>query len=287
MENFAGSALTGTCFIVIAIWHTIRIFQRYYVCREAGAKFSSSLTFPCPCLGNRMKYRPVEAYVKMLIGTIGFSVEMIRGFQNGHLANVGSVQNATMFLLFGVTGVMDLMVSMKTSIPEHVDYFSNVLAFGMYGFLVKCSPQRLPPLDGLLHTLLAYAIFSTVLTLLAEMRYRHNVWSSLARSWTVLCQGTWLWQMGFVQHHPFSSVSSWDHYSHDHMAVVVMIFTWHVGFNFVLVLTIGSLVALRYRHYPSKTSYRVKDKLEDNMVSNENSDSESALNISHLGHSSV
>ena len=275
MKGFAGYALAGTCFIVISVWHTVRMFQRYYVCREAGARFNSSLMFSCPCLGNRVRYWPVEAYAKILLGTTGFLLEMTQGFHNGHIINVDSVQNATVILIFGITGFIDLISFRKAPIPEHTDYVSNVLAFGLYGFLVWTSPQT-SPLVRLLQTLLTYAIFATVLMLLTEMRHRHNVWSSLTRAWLVLCQGTWLWQMGAIQHHPFSSKSSWDDHDHGHMAVIAMIFTWHIGFNFVLVLMIGGGVALRYRHYLSRTNYRVEVKVRDDSIADDNNHSESA-----------
>ena len=75
------------------------------------------------------------------------------------------------------------------------------------------------------------------------MRYRHSVGVALARAYSVLLQGTWFWQAGFVLYSPLPGAVPWRQDDHEQMMVVTMMFAWHMAGVFVVMLCIGAVVA--------------------------------------------
>lgn len=259
MGNFGGHALPGSFFIIFAIWYTIQSFRRFFQCRENGARFTSTVTFPCSCLCGRFKNWPVEAMIKLFFITVGFTLEIIHGFVDGQFRAIGNGQHATMFFFFGLTGLIDILIHFRAPLPRNIDYISNAMAFGVEALLFNFHLYGRTPLDVLVHVLLLYVVLASIVCVFAEMRYRHNLLAPLGRSYLMMMQGTWFWQVGFILYPPLGG-AKWNENDHGQLMIATMYFTWHGGFNFIIMLLIGAVIACRYRrrtgHYSNELNMK-------------------------------
>ncbi|XP_071114076.1 transmembrane protein 45B-like [Haliotis cracherodii] len=259
MGTFGGHALPGSFFIIFAIWYTIQSFRRFFQCRENGARFTSTVTFPCSCLCGRFKNWPVEAMIKLFFITVGFSLEIIHGFVDGQFRAIGNGQHATMFFFFGLTGLIDILIHFRAPLPRNIDYISNAMAFGVEALLFNFHLYGRTPLDVLVHVLLLYVVLASIVCVFAEMRYRHNLLAPLGRSYLMMMQGTWFWQVGFILYPPLGG-AKWNENDHGQLMIATMYFTWHGGFNFIIMLLIGAVIACRYRRRTSHYSNELNMK---------------------------
>ena len=249
MGTFGGHALPGTFFIIFAIWWTIMNFNRYYSSRRRNSRFTSTATFTCPCLCGRLKDWPIEGIVKIFFTLVGFSFEIYTGFWNGKFVNIGNGQHATMFFYFGFTGIIDILLYFKAPLPPDMDYVSMLMAVTCEGLLFKFHLHGRTELDVLLHTLLIYVIGAAIVSVIVEMKFRHNVLSPLTRAYLLLLQGTWFWQVGWILYPPFESSARWDGENHEQLMVATMIFAWHAFADLLIMLCIGGVVARFHRQY--------------------------------------
>ncbi|XP_046581646.1 transmembrane protein 45B-like [Haliotis rubra] len=246
MGSFGGHALPGSFFILFAIWYTVQSFRRYFQCRENGARFTSTVTFPCSCLCGRFKHWPVESMIKLFFIAVGLTVEISAGFVDGKFRSIVNGQHATMFFFFGITGLIDILVHCRAPLPPDTDYISNAIAFGVEALLFNFHLYGRTPLDVLVHVLLLYVILASIVCVFVEMRYRHNLLSPLGRAYLMLMQGTWFWQVGFILYPPLDG-AKWNENDHGQLMLATMYFTWHGGVNFILMLLIGAVIACHYR----------------------------------------
>jgi hypothetical protein len=253
MGNFGGHALPGSFFILFSLWWTICIFQRYYRARYRGGQvYISTMTFPCNCLCGRLRNYEVEGFVKILFTSIGFTLEIITGFVDGKFVWLGNGQHATMFFFFGMSGVVDIMVHHHVPLPKGIEYIVMALALIVEGVLFNFHLGGRGDLDILIHTLLIYAVFAGVLAIMMELFYRKHVLAALSRAYLVLVQGTWFWQVGFILYNPLPNPSLWEQDNHDHILIATMMFAWHIGVDFVIMIAIGILIGRYHRQHGSQ-----------------------------------
>ncbi|XP_067675443.1 transmembrane protein 45B-like [Haliotis asinina] len=248
MGNFGGHALPGSFFIIFAMWYLVRLYQLYYSSKQRNTRFTSRVMMSCPCLPSRLKVLPIEAFVKIFLISVGFSLEIYTGMRHGKFVAVGNGQHATMFFFFGFTGIVDILHYYRAPIPPNTEYISYFIAFMVEGLLFKFHLHGRSELDVLLHTFLVYVIFAGAVSVLVEMRFRHHILASVMRSYLMLLQGTWFWQVAFILFNPIEGATPWKQDDHEHMMIATLYFTWHCGVNFVIVLLIGAVIACCYGH---------------------------------------
>ncbi|KAL3882263.1 hypothetical protein ACJMK2_028625 [Sinanodonta woodiana] len=247
MGSFGGHVLPGSFFIVIAIWWIFHIFNRYYGSRRRNSQFTSSAIYPCSCLSGWVSEWPFEAAVKIFFVVIGFSLEIYTGFSEGRFVNIGNGQHATMFFYFGLTGIIDILTYYRAPLPPDTDYVMMSMALIVEGLLFKFHLHGRADMDVLLHTLLIYTIGANIVSIFVEMKYRHNVLAPLSRSYFLLLQGTWFYQIAFILYNPIEGAMPWDLGDHEQMMIVTMYFTWHAGLDILIILAIGGAVACVHR----------------------------------------
>jgi len=143
----------------------------------------------------------------------------------------------------GMSGVMDILVHHRAPLPEGIEYLIGCLAFVVEAVLFMFHLHGRTELDVLIHTLLLYVVYANVIIIVMEMRYRHSISVALARAYTVLLQGTWFWQAGFVLYNPIPGAVPWTEDDHGQMMVLTMMFAWHMAAVFVVMVCIGAVVA--------------------------------------------
>ena len=251
MGNFGGHALPGSFFIAFALWWAVQMFNRYYTCLKRNSRFTSTVCYPCSCLCGRLKDFPVESVVKLILVSIGFTLEIYTGynFTIHKFTLPGNAQHATMFFFYGLSGVMDFLVHFKAPIPKDLDYVIVLLALGVEGILFHFHLHGRDQLNTQLHTLLIYAIALNLISVILEMRYRHNIVAALSRTFFFLVQGTWFWQIAFTLFNPNPHAEKWKPDDEAGFTYVTLYFAWHVGADFLIMLLIGCAVAFYHRKF--------------------------------------
>lgn len=248
MGSFAGHALPGSFFIGFGLWGAISQFYRYFTCMRRKVPFKSTPTYPISC--GRFNFTLIEPVLKITVVIIGIVGEMYTGYNRDdkRFSPPGNAQHSTMFLVFGISGVIDILVHYKAKIPKDLDYAILLLALGVEGLLFHFHLHDRSVLDIRLHTLLIYAIVFNILGMVLEMKYRHNLLAALCRSYGFTVQGTWFWQVGLILYSPLPNVQPWKPHDHFELMMVTMYFTWHYVVVFLIMLAIGCIVACFHRH---------------------------------------
>jgi hypothetical protein len=247
MGTFGGHALPGSFFIIFAFWWTIQMFRRYFASqRKGGLPFKSSATFPLDfiCCGPAWLRRwEWEGFFKVFFTFIGFVGEVITAHHDGRFAYMGNGQHATMFFFFGLSGAVDILVHHRAPLPAGIEYLIATLAFVVEAMLFMFHLHGRTEFDVLIHTLLLYVVYFNIVVAILEMRYRHSITVALCRAFLVFLQGTWFWQAGFLLYNPLPGAVEWDQNNHDQMMVVTMMFAWHMAAVFIIMASIGAVVA--------------------------------------------
>ena len=226
------------------------MYWRYFNSKRRNTQFKSSAIFSCRCCCGRAKDWPMEAYVKLFFVTIGCIVEISAAVfgldENGYQNNA---QHATMFFMFGLTGVVDILLHYKAPVPPNTDYLSMAIAVASEGLLFKFHLHGRKDLDVLVHTLLVYGTVGNTAAVLIEMKYRHSILAALSRPYFILVQGTWFWQVGYILYPPFPWSFHWDEEDHGQMMIATTIFIWHLAVDFLILLGVGGIVACLQKRY--------------------------------------
>ncbi|XP_052092832.1 transmembrane protein 45B-like [Mytilus californianus] len=248
MGTFSGHAIPGSFFIVFAIWWTICQYDRYYTCLKRNAQFTSTLTYPLSC--GKFKIQLFEPIMKITLATIGICGEIYTGFDedNEHFIYPGNAQHATMFCVFGIGAVLDILIHYKCIIPKDIDYTVFILSVGIEGLLFHFHLHGRNALDTRIHTLLIYAIVFSVIAVILEMKYRNNILAALTKSYFFFVQGMWFWQIGFILYNPYSDAQPLNPEDDFQLMMVPLYFTWHCVIVLFIMLGIGFFVACYHRH---------------------------------------
>ncbi len=248
MGSFQGHFLNGVTFVVFGLWWTVNLICGYQkTVTVSGSVYTSSVTFPCPCLCQRLRSCQIEGAVKVATMLVAAVTEMLCGIRNGEFVFFGNAQHATMMGFFLLSGVVDLLLHYKLPLPQGIDYVILTLAFCVEAFLFAFHLHDRTPMDVQLHTFLIYAIYGCIIATLLEMYFRSNILAALCRAYFTLLQGTWLIQMGFVLYNPLPASVPWNEHDHDQLMLVTMMFAWHMAGIIILTLAAWMGFYLYYR----------------------------------------
>lgn len=121
MGTFAGHALPGSFFLMFGIWSTIFQLKKYYRRKKYELGFSNhpvpvyknQFTTPincceggCCCGGREF---PLDSLLKAICCAIGITGEVYTGFQNGKFVHLTNAQHSTMFAMFMLAGIFELL----------------------------------------------------------------------------------------------------------------------------------------------------------------------------------
>lgn len=243
VNHFEGHAIPGTYFLTIGIWWTVNISIRYFSCLKKGTKFTSNAAFTCPALFGRSKKWPIEGIWKVCVSTFGIIVEIQTGCRGTQLVFLTNAQHSTMYFVFGLSGVFDILVHLKMSVLPDLDYLTVAVALAVESLLFVFHLQGRTELDVLVHTLLIYAVVANTAAFLLEMTHRNSVLLALVRAMTSCVHGTWFWQIGFILYPLGNNTERWNEEDHDQKMLAVMMFTWHMIADLLLVLIIVAIVS--------------------------------------------
>lgn len=254
MGTLLGHVLPGSFFLFFGLWRLIQISFRLHLVGLIALRrrlrrgrigtysppvgYFASATYPCclrPCAGF-----PLEGAAKILVTGIGMGGELFASTDYGRAGKVvfmGDIQHVTMYALFCVSGIVDVLSWKRIRIcPPGMDFLALANAFAGEWILFSRHLHGRTDLDVALHTLLLYVVAATVLAVVAEYRWNETVMTSLVTAYLLMLQGTWFVQAGVVLYARFAW-TAWLRYGLEESDAVVMatvLFAWHAAGNFVL-----------------------------------------------------
>ena len=270
MGTLIGHVLPGSFFLLFAIWRMIQIVRRLQIINHLKRKnrlacaddfaYVTSATYPC-CIG-RMARWPVEGLLKVTVTGIGMAGELWASTDYGKAGKItvmGDVQHVTMYSLFCISGLVDLLRwKQVAACPPGMDFIALANAFVGELLLFSHHLYNRVELDVLVHTLLLYVIAANILSVIAEYANDESVIASLSTTYFLFVQGTWFVQVGIILYEPSAvEMQGFVRLSHsDQYSVAVMLFTWHLIGSFVLLLVFYVFLRLTFDRRccrPSKT----------------------------------
>lgn len=142
MGSFVGHAYPGSLFMVLALWWTVQMLQRYFRCKRFGTEYVASVAHKSQALPRV----PIEPIFKLAVCTFGIVGEIIQGHYNDEFAPK-NWHHATMFVFFGFSGLVDMLVHYGFRFPKNVDYSLLILSIGVEGFLFFWHVHGREPVD--------------------------------------------------------------------------------------------------------------------------------------------
>ena len=213
-----------------------------------GTPFKSSVTYSAR--SGRLKNFDLEGFLVVVSAAIGMFVEIIAAcIMRGKPIGMGNIQHATMYFFFGLGGILSvLQPSLIRPFPEmeNLRYIALALAIAVEAVLFKFHLYGRDEMDILVHTLLLYVCYISIIVTLLEMKYRESVLAALSRAYFFLIQGTWFWQVGFILYNPLPGAKEWDSENHHQLMMVVSIFSWHMGVILIGMMGTGFLICCLY-----------------------------------------
>ena len=121
MGTFAGHALPGSFFLLFGIWSTIFQLKKYYKRKKYELGFTThpeyvyrnQMTTPLQCSDRgcccRGREFPLDSIIKAVCCAVGLAGEVYTGFNNGKFVYIGNAQHSTMFSMFMLAGIFELL----------------------------------------------------------------------------------------------------------------------------------------------------------------------------------
>ena len=158
--------------------------------------------------------------------------EVLKVFENGHMASISGLHHITMFCAFALSGVVDI-VSLFITVPRHTSQLFFSLAFWVEGILFYFHTSGRDPLNIHVHLLLTALIFLCGIFSLLRMLQPTNLLINIGLAGSVLLQGTWFIQAGYILFRwnnwlLHASDSEGDGDDHKALQLATVYFTWHL-----------------------------------------------------------
>ncbi|KAJ8246997.1 hypothetical protein GJAV_G00257600 [Gymnothorax javanicus] len=243
MGNFKGHALPGSLFLIGGLWWAGKFSLCYATRRSKSAGV----------VAGRAMQRRLELFegsVMLSFSMIGMLAEQfvadgphlhLYDYSTQRWNHLMNWQHATMYLFFGLAGIVSLAVHCTAAAPLAMDRLVLGIAFFNEGFLFFYHLHGREMLDVHVHQLLLYAIFGGALSSFIEVFQRGNILLELLRAALSVLQGTWFWQIGFVLYPP-SGLAEWNLKDHNSMMFITICFCWHLAFSLFTVSVVYYIV---------------------------------------------
>uniref|UniRef100_A0A3Q3X136 Transmembrane protein 45B n=1 Tax=Mola mola TaxID=94237 RepID=A0A3Q3X136_MOLML len=224
MANFGGHAIPGTFFLFYGFWLTVKYILQHYWRRNQPKGRHIMPTF-------LKRMEQFEAGIVIFASFVGIMVEQfVESGPHAHLYDKGqnswvklmNWQHSTMYLFFGIFGIVLAVVTASKSLPVGVDRLALSIALFVEGFLFYYHVHNRPILDAHIHSLLLVAVFVGSASTMLELFIRDNIILELFGGCMFILQGSWFYQVAFVLFPPSGPV--WDLTLHDNIMFITMCF---------------------------------------------------------------
>ncbi|VDN98965.1 unnamed protein product [Rodentolepis nana] len=255
MGTFAGHALPGSFFLLFGIWGIFFQLRKYYRHKKYELGFSNrrepvyknQMTTPIRCCQVGCcgwKEVPLDSYLKAICCAIGITGEIYTGFDDGVFKFIGNLQHATMFAMFMLCGIFEVLDFYKIfRFPNCTNYLFSFLAVVTELVLFAFHLHGRTPTDIYVHTILIYALIILLVVGVCEAIFPHSILPGLVRNLLIIVQGSWFWQVGAILYPPSTALPQFDELAIESIPRVTKIFIWHIiiflGFICFTTITMG------------------------------------------------
>uniref|UniRef100_T1JB65 Transmembrane protein 45B n=1 Tax=Strigamia maritima TaxID=126957 RepID=T1JB65_STRMM len=247
MGTFAGHIIPGAFISCLSMWWTYSSYKIYYKSLYNGKEYRSSVCFPLDKYPNL----PLESIVKL----ITFLMVMVGdATYNGitHI-NIKNEYHMSIYFFFVIQSAVEIFQFYKFHfVPPNAEYFTSVLGFLMQAFLFSFHTHGRSELDVLLHTLVVLTAVISCFTMTLETFIRDSLVLTLARSHSVLIQGTWITHIGFILYPPTTGMNHWVASKLSHSEAMLLVILANNNFesqNQKAVDYITYILKLKYKYY--------------------------------------
>lgn len=249
----------GLAFIFLGVWWMYNVLKGYI---QAGvaAKYKTEVSYTASLCGNTFNW---EVYAKIIVSIAGFLIEVFNKGSHVSVLNedgefdpdrIPSLQHMSIYTLFILHGVIDLLRYKKVLVIEGLEYFTISMAFAWYGMIFYFHTQsgHSDKLETVVHTLGLIWCLGAALSILWECRTVDKFLPNYCRSLMVICLGTWFFHMPFYLYstHSFPGEDpnpAWDRNDMRNAQFLATMFGFHLMFNMALSLGLFALIKLIYR----------------------------------------
>ncbi|XP_070799888.1 transmembrane protein 45A [Pituophis catenifer annectens] len=243
MANFKGHALPGSFFLLFGLWWSVKYPFRYFCQRRKNIYLGSKAGF------QRLEF--IEGIIKVFFALIGMAAEQfvpdgphMKLYNNekkqwNYLMNW---QHATMYLFYGISGLVDIVTHSTNVLPEALDRMMLSLAVFVEGFLFYYHIHGRSMLDFHVHQLLLITIFGGALCIFLEVFLHNSIVLEMFRTSLCILHGSWFWQIGFVLYPP-NGHTEWNQMDHNNMMFLTMCYCWHYAITLLIMAVNYTLVS--------------------------------------------
>ena len=211
--------------------------------------FPSNLLFACKAI------RPIEPCIKIIFALVGAIAELSSGhwtlYHNGDFVedNIGNFAHATMFAFFGLTGITEIVLELRTfknALSQSLSHVALCVAFVIEGilFAFHLDDDR-SQLDIKAHMILYTIIFASAAAVALEGWLKPSPGAAIARAYLVTLQGTWFFEIAFALYGP----NRWNKKNRASDMLIPIVFAWHVLSIFLAFFVIYLLRYLKVNKY--------------------------------------
>ncbi len=214
-------------------------------------QFSAKTWFRIP--SKKLYKFPIEPILKFLAAVVGAVLELslsckwkLRDEQGQiSLSSVESYSRATLFLMFGLVGVSEVLESIRRlKFSRSGPFIALSLAYLSNGILFSMATESSSAIENKFHLLLYCTAFSTFFVTLLETWNIKSFPLSFTRCFLTVLQGTWLFHTSFAVYGP----NSWQ-INKGNVAIVPVVFMWHVLALFVSCMLLHSILSCAVNRY--------------------------------------
>nr|CDS29925.1 Transmembrane protein 45B [Hymenolepis microstoma] len=272
MGTFAGHALPGSFFLIFGIWGIFFQLKKYYRRKKYELGFSNrrdpvyknQMTTPIQCCQvgccGRKEF-PLDSYLKAVFCAIGITGEIYTGFNNGVFKYTGNLQHSTMFAMFMLSGIFEVLNFYQIfRLPNCTNYFLSFLAITAELILFAFHLHGRTPTDIYVHTILIYALIILLAVGLCEATFSHSILAGLVRNLLIIVQGSWFWQVGAILYPPLTALPRFDELAIESIPRVTNIFIWHIIITLSFICFTAVIMGFSLRNPPANVTNNRSDR---------------------------
>lgn len=242
MGNFKAHIFPGSIFMLLGFWWFVNTLRNFY--RKGSHIHHNSFPVLGKAWGEPL-FKAVVCVTGMLVECNSASWTLIEA---GEVHKVNDWQHITMYLLFLITAVSDILSVEFGKLGQSLSHSTYTMAFLLEAALFYFHTGDSPILDYRCHFLLVYTGWVMVLVLLYIQHFQSSLLATLFYHSMVIQHGAWFCGAGFILLSPFNTGITWDVTSPHHAMFACTIFVW----IYLLILLVLLCIAVVTKRWTSR-----------------------------------
>jgi hypothetical protein len=205
---FLGHIVPGTFFIIWGTWWLIATFHYYLRAAAARRQFTCRSWYPVFFGPEWLRSVPLEPLVKITLPFFGVLGELWLGHESWRTLhapdgkfvtdNINDWQHSTMYSTFMTSGAVDLIGHFLDAPPGTERAFLGLAYLSQ--FLLLVFHLKGPPIEIMVHLILALQVGSTVVAICVEAASPRSIVVATLRPVLTLLQGVWWIQTAYIMY---------------------------------------------------------------------------------------